>query len=83
MCKINEYINNIIGTVKFFNWKINSIYVEDNCIYAERTRANGTKVTEGLYAGSESDPEDVYSVYSKLQYIMNFNNMINNDNVLI
>lgn len=83
MKRINEYVNNIIGTIKEFNWKINNIYVEDNCIYAERTRVNGTKVIEGLYAGSESDPEDVYNVYNKLKYIMNFNNMLSNDNVLI
>lgn len=83
MKRINEYVNNIVETVKYFNWKINSIYVEDNCIYTERTRVNGTKVIEGLYAGSESDPEDVYNVYNKLKYIMNFNNMLSNDNVLI
>lgn len=83
MKRINKYVNEIIATIKELNWEVNNIYVENNCIYAERTEANGTKVIVGIYAGGESDPDDVYNVYRKLQYIMNFNNIINNDNVLI
>lgn len=80
---MNKTITNIIGTIKYFNWNVINIWVENNCIYAERIRANGEKVAEGLYAGSDLDSEDIYKIYNKLKYVMNFNNMLNDDNILI
>jgi hypothetical protein len=77
------YVNNIIETIKYFNWKLTQIWVEDNCIYAERIRLNGEKIDEGLYAGSDFNSQNVYDVFSLLKYQMNLNNMLNDDNILI
>lgn len=80
---INEYVNNIVGTIKYFNWKLTQIWIENNCIYCERIRLNGQKQNEGLYAGSDEDLNDVYNVFNKLRYVLNFNGMLNDDNVMI
>lgn len=82
--KENEkYIINIIETVKEFNWKINQIWVKDNCIFAEVLKPTGKIEDEGLYAGSDFDPQNVYDVFNRLRYVLNFNDMLNNDNVMI
>ena len=60
----NKTILNIIETVKFLNWKLIQIWVENNCIYGERIRVNGEKIIEGIYAESEFDYNDVYKVYN-------------------
>lgn len=80
---MNKTIETIINTINFFNWNLTQIWVENNCIYAERIRTNGQKQTEGLYAGSEDDPNDVYEVFSKLRYVLNFNGILEDDNVMI
>jgi hypothetical protein len=79
---MNEYIKNIIETIKEFNWNLKQIWVDDNCIYAEVEKINGKLETEGLYAGSDFDKEDVYRVFNKLQYVLNFNGMLINNNVI-
>lgn len=80
---MNKTISNIIETIKFFNWKLTQIWVQNNCIYAERIRVNGEKQTEGLYAGSEIDINDVYKVFNKLKYMLNYNGMLEDNNILI
>jgi hypothetical protein len=79
----NEPENNIIETIKKFKWNLKQIWVENNCIYADVQKLNGNTEQEGLYAGSEDDPNDVYNVFSKLRYTLNFNGMLENDNVMI
>jgi hypothetical protein len=79
---MNEYIKNIIETIKEFNWNLKQIWVDDNCIYAEVEKINGKLETEGLYAGSDFDKEDVYRVFNKLQYVFKFNGMLINNNVI-
>lgn len=80
---MNKTVTNIINTIKFFNWNLTQIWVENNCIYAERIRVNGTKQTEGLYAGSSTDPQNVYNVFNQLKQALNFSNILNDNNVLI
>jgi hypothetical protein len=79
----NKTITNIIETVKEFNWNLIQIWVENNCIFAEVKKPNGKTEQEGLYAGSDLDANNVYNVFSKLRYALNFNGMLNNDNVMI
>ena len=77
------HVKNIIATIEFFNWKLSNVWVESNCIYAERIRVNGERVNEGLYAGSDFNPQNVYDVFSLLKKNMNFNNLLNDDNILM
>ena len=70
--ELQTTVNNILDTIKEFNWSIKQIWVENNCIYAEVDKISGKTETEGLYAGSEVDANEVYRVYNKLKYIMNF-----------
>lgn len=81
--EIQKTVNNILDTVKEFNWSIKQTWVEDNCIYAEVKKQNNKIETEGLYAGSDFDANEVYRVYNKLKYTMNFLNILNDDNILI
>lgn len=80
---IDTHIINIISTIKEFNWKLIKIWVENNCIYADVNKENGITEKEGLYAASDFDLNDVYRVYSKLAYTLNFNGMLVNDNIMI
>lgn len=82
MKNVNEYVKEIIETVKYFNWNLKQIWVENNCIYAERIRINGEVITEGLYAGSDFDPNDVYNVYSALKRTLDFNGMLVDNNIM-
>ena len=68
---MNKYIENIIEIIKEFNWKINKIWIKDNCIYAKVVKPNGKIEDEGLYAASDFDVEDVYNVFNELQRIFN------------
>ena len=68
---MNKYIENIIEIIKEFNWKINKIWIKDNCIYAKVVKPNGKIEDEGLYAASDFDPKDVYNVFNELQRIFN------------
>lgn len=68
---MNKYIENIIEIIKEFNWKINKIWIKDNCIYAKVVKPNGKIEDEGLYAASEDDPKDVCNVFNELQRIFN------------
>lgn len=83
MKKVNEIVKNIIGSINYLNWKVCSLWVENNCIYCERIRVNGVKEIENLYKPAGPDAADIYKVFNKLKYVMNFNNMLNDDNVLI
>ena len=78
-----NYVKEIIETIKDLEWKVLNVWVENNCIIAEIKNKYGKVREEGLYAGSESDYNDVYNVYSKLKYALNFNNMLEDNNVLI
>ncbi|MBP3928199.1 MAG: hypothetical protein J6D47_01360 [Peptostreptococcaceae bacterium] len=80
---INKYVTNIIDAVNKFEWSLKQVYVENNCIYAEVKNKRGEIEIEGLYAGSDDDTENVYQVCNKLKYVLNFNNMLNDDNILI
>ena len=80
---IDASITNIVKTIRDLNWDLKQIWVENNCIYADVQKLNGKKEQEGLYAGSEDDTNNIYNVFSKLRYALNFNGMLNNDNVLI
>ena len=81
--ELQKTVNNILDTIKDFNWSIKQIWVENNCIYVEAKKPTGNIETEGLYAGSEFDYNEVYRVYNKLKYIMNFFNILNDDNIMI
>lgn len=80
---MNKTILNIIETIKEFKWNLKQIWVENNCIFADVEKLNGKTEQKGLYAGSDSDPNDVYKVFSQLRYILNFNGMLENYNVMI
>lgn len=79
MKTINDYVNNIVKTISNFNWKVENVWVENNCIFAELQNGD----TEALYAGTEDNPQNVYDVCNRLKYVMNFNNMLNNDDIMI
>ena len=81
--EIQKTVNNILDTVKEFNWIVKQTWVEDNCIYAEVKKSNSKVENEGLYAGSDFDANEVYRVYNKLKYTMNFLNILNDDNIMI
>ena len=68
---MNKYIENIIEIIKEFNWKINKIWIKDNCIYAKVIKPNEKLEDEGLYAASEDDPKDVCNVLNELQRTFN------------
>lgn len=78
-----KYVENIIGVVKELKWTISKIWVKDNCIYCERVKNNKDRVEEGLYAGSDINPQNVYDVFSLLKYNFNFLGILNNDDILI
>lgn len=80
---IDASITNIVKTIRDFNWNLKQIWVENNCIYADVQKLNGNTEQEGLYAGSEDNPSEVYNVFSKLRHALNFNGMLNNNNVMI
>lgn len=79
---INKTISNIIETIKFLNWKLTQIWVENNCIYGERIRVNGEKITEGIYAGSDFDYNDVYKVYNELKKVLDFQGLLIDNNII-
>lgn len=81
--QVQKTVNNILETIKESNWKIEGVWVENNCIYAEVENSNFETETEGLYAGSDFDANEVYRVYSKLKYAMNFLNILSDDNIII
>lgn len=68
---MNKYVKNIIDTIKEFNWKVNKIWIDDNCIYAKVAKPNGKLEDEGLYAASEDDPKDVCNVFNELKRLLN------------
>ena len=68
---MNKYVKNIIDTIKEFNWKVNKIWIDDNCIYAKVIKPNGKLEDEGLYAASEDDPKDVCNVFNELKCLLN------------
>lgn len=76
---IYKAIKDIIETTLYFDWKYKQVWVQDNCIYAEAIKKNGNIETEGLYAGSNTDTQAVYNVYSKLIYMLNLNDLLVND----
>lgn len=80
---IDVYITNIISTIREFNWKINKIWVENNCILADVKKIDNRVEEEGLYAGNEFDLDETYRVFNKLRYILNFNGMLSDDNIRI
>jgi hypothetical protein len=80
---INEIITNMVNTIKFFNWKLTQVWVENNIIYVERIRTNGQKKDEALFQGDNNTPEFTYNILNKLKYVLNFNRMLNNDNIMI
>lgn len=81
--ELQKTVNNILDTVKEFNWNMKKVWVNDNCIYTEVIKPNGRTEDEGLYAGSDFDLNEVYRVYNKLKYTMNFLNILNDDNIMI
>ena len=68
---MNKYVKNIIDTIKEFNWKVDDLWIDDNCIYAKVVKPNGKIEDEGLYAASEDDPKDVYNVFNELKCLLN------------
>ncbi|MGL5329846.1 MAG: hypothetical protein ACRDD7_11280 [Peptostreptococcaceae bacterium] len=78
-----KYVSNIIEVIKDFKWQVLNVWVDNNCIYGEVKKQNGKIEEEGLYAGSDFDPKNVYEVYSILKYTLNFNGMLNDDNIMI
>ena len=68
---MNKYVKNIIDTIKEFNWKVEDLWIDDNCIYAKVVKPNGKIEDEGLYAASEDDPKDVYNVFNELKCLLN------------
>lgn len=81
--ELQKTVNSMLETIKEFKWTIKSVYVENNCIYAEAEKVNNKTEIEGLYAGSDFDYNEVYRVYNKLKYTMNFLNILNDDNITI
>lgn len=81
--EVKNTVKSMVETINYFNWKLTQIWVENNCIYGERIRANGDKQTEGLFAGADDYPQDTYDIFNSLKYTLNFNGILNNDNVLI
>lgn len=79
----DKYINEIIEVIKEFKWTVNKVWVDNNCIYGEVVKPNGKAEDEGLYAGSDFDPNNVYEVLGKLKQVLNFNGMLNDDNIMI
>lgn len=82
---INIWVENncIFGhVVKELRCEANNIRIENNCIFTDI--AKELKIEkEGLYAGSDDDSNDVYNVFNKLKYALNFLNYIDDSNVLI
>ena len=81
--KNRKYVLNIIETIRYMEWKILSVWVDNNCIYAEIKNKYGKIEEVGLYAGSDIDLNNVYEVFEELKYNLNINNMLNDDNILI
>lgn len=82
MKKVNDYVCNIVGTIKEFNWKLTQIYVENNCVYAEVIKKNLNKEIEGLYSGADDDPEDVYKVFYQLKKVLDFQGLLNDNDIM-
>ena len=78
---MNKTIANIIEVIKELNWKLEGVYVENNCIYADRINNSGEVVQEGLYAGSDFNPNDVYNVFYKLKKVLDFQGLLIDNNI--
>lgn len=78
-----NYVKEIFETIKDLEWRVLNIWVENNCIMAEIKNKYGKIKEEGLYVGSDFDKNDVYNVYSKLKYVLNFSDILNDSNILI
>lgn len=59
-------LDNIKETVKYLQWTIKGIYIEDNCIYANVINKYNVKNNEGLYAGSDFSKEPTKQMYQLL-----------------
>lgn len=78
-----NYVVKIIKIIKEIDWNVSNIWVENNRIYADVKNKNGNIEEEILYAGSDLDLNDVYNMFNRLKYILNSNNMLNDDNIMI
>lgn len=59
-------LDNIKETVKYLQWTIKGIYIEDNCIYANVINKYNVENNEGLYAGSDFSEEPTKVMYQLL-----------------
>lgn len=79
---LNKEIKNIIEAIKELKSYLKQVWVSNNCIFAELNTEDGD-IEKKLYIGNEFDFNVVYQVFNRLIYILNFNGMLKNDNILI
>lgn len=73
---MNIHVKNIVETVKAFSWRVNKMWIRDNCIYAIVTKPSGRIEEEGFYAGAEDDKQDVQNVYIELEKTLKEENLM-------
>ena len=80
---INKTISNIIETVKFLDWKLTVMWVQDNRIYGEVIKKNGERIIEALYVGAEDGtPGDIYDILYLLRMNLDFQDLLIDDDIM-
>lgn len=79
---MNEKIINIVEGIKNIKGEIKQIWVSNNCIFVE-SHTESENIEKVIYDENEHDSNEIYQIFNRLRYILNFNGMLNNDNIMI